>query len=333
MAWTERYLAAVLRSIPEPKRADVERELRSSIDDAIEERTAAGEDRTAAERTVLEDLGDPAQLAGAYTGRPTYLVGPELFPLYRKFVPRVIAAALPIAATVQVAVKLLGGGQLNDAIAAGIGGAIEVGIQIAFWATVTFVFLEWAGPARQARAEIVAAGGRWTLERLPKAATGRITVAEAAGEIVTVLITLGIFVFIAGLSTTDASGAPVPVFAREFSSVWLPILLSAIALRGAVHLKAYATGSWTRWLAVYHAVLQAAFGVLMVTLALSGWIVNPAFGDAIGVPGLADGKGPVMLTLVVGTTLATGWEIVRILLRHRRADAQRPLVGAPSQPA
>jgi hypothetical protein len=333
MSWTERYLAAVLRSIPEPKRTDVERELRSSIEDAIEERVTAGEDRTAAERAVLEGLGDPSALAGAYTGRPSYLIGPELFPLYRRFLPRLIAVVVPTAGLVMLAVKLAGGGDTEAAIAAGISGAISVAIQIAFWATVTFVFLEWAGPARQARAEIVAAGGRWTLERLPKVATGRITVAEAAGEIVTVLITLGILVFAAGLTTTDASGAQVPIFAREFSTVWLPILVSAIALRGAVHLKAYAAGSWTRWLAVYHAVLQASFGVLVVTLALSGWIVNPAFGDAIGVSGLADGKGPVMLTLAVGTTLATGWEIVRIFLRARRAQELGPLVGASSRSA
>jgi HAAS domain-containing protein len=333
MTWTERYLAAVLRSIPEPKRTDVERELQSSIDDAIEERVAAGEDRSAAERSVLEGLGDPAQLAGAYTGQPTYLVGPELFPLYRKFVPRVIAVAVPIAAIVQMAVKLLGGGELDDAIGAGISGAIDVGIQIAFWATVTFVFLEWAGPARQARAEIVAASGRWTLERLPKVLTGRITVGEAAGEIVTVLITLGIFVFMARLSTIAASGAEVHLFAPEFTTVWLPILLAATALRGAVHLKAYALGRWTRWLAVYHALLQASFGVLVVVLALSGWILNPAFGEAIGWPGLADGRGPVMLTLAVGTTLATSWEILRIFLRARRAQGAAGLFDAAPRSA
>jgi hypothetical protein len=333
MTYTERYLAAVLRSIPEPKRADVERELRSSIDDAIEERVAAGEDRSAAERGVLEGLGDPAQLAGAYTGRPTYLVGPELFPLYRKFVPRVIAVALPVAAIVHMALKLLGGGELNDAIAAGIAGAIDVGIQIAFWATVTFVFLEWAGPARQARAEIVAASGRWTLERLPKVATGRITVGEAAGEIVTVLITLGILLFMARLSTIAASGAEVPLLAPAFTTVWLPILFAATVLRGAVHLKAYATGRWTRWLTVYHGVLQAAFGILVVTLALSGWILNPAFADAVGWPGLADGRGPAMLAIAVGTTLATGWEILRIFLRARRAQELGPLVGASSRSA
>ncbi|MBA3852357.1 MAG: hypothetical protein H0X59_08335 [Chloroflexi bacterium] len=38
---TERYLAAALRSIPDAQRADVDRELRSSIADAVEDRVAA----------------------------------------------------------------------------------------------------------------------------------------------------------------------------------------------------------------------------------------------------------------------------------------------------
>jgi hypothetical protein len=330
MTWIERYLAAVLRSIPEPKRTDVERELRSSIEDAIEERVGQGEERTAVERSVLESLGDPAQLAAGYTGRPTYLIGPELFPLYRKFVPRLIAILVPIAAIVMMVLKLAGGGEFADAIAAGISGAISTGINIAFWSSLTFVFLEWAGPARQARSELVAATGRWTLERLPKISTGRITVSEAAGEIVTVLITLGILVFVASLTTTDASGAQIPLLASGFRTIWLPILLAAIAIRAVVHVMAYAAGRWTRWLAVYHALLQVAFAALLVTLALSGWIINPAFGPAVGVPTLAEGGSPVMLGLAVFTTLATGWEILRIFLRARRGEELRSLVGASS---
>src|SRR5437762_2210755 len=85
---------------------------------------------------------------------------------------------------------------------ASITGAINVAIQTTFWLTAFFVVLDWAGPARQARAEIVAAAGKWTLERLPKVADGRITVGETAGEIVTVLITIGILVFAATLTTT-----------------------------------------------------------------------------------------------------------------------------------
>ena len=324
MTWTDRYLATVLRSIPEAKRADVEQELRSLIEDGIEERVGAGEDGVAAERGVLESLGDPAQLAAAYTGQPAYLVGPDLFPLYRRFVPRLIAVAVPIAGIVMMAVKLAGGGDPLHALTAGISGAINIGIQIAFWATVTFVFLEWAGPARQARSEIVAATGRWTLERLPKLASGRISVGETAGEVVTVLITMGIFVFVATLRTSDASGVEVPLLDSTFTSVWLPILLALIALRGYSHVLAYNAGRWTTKLAAYHALVHVTFAIPVVVVALSNQLVNRQFAELIGWSGLADGRQPVMLAIAVTTILATGWEIFRVVARARRASDAAP---------
>jgi hypothetical protein len=333
MSWTERYLTAVLRSIPEPKRTDVERELRSSIEDAIEERLAAGEGQAAAERGVLEALGDPSALAAAYTGRPSYLIGPELFPLYRRFLPRLIALAVPTAGLVMFGVKLAGGGDLDTAISSGISAGINVTIQIAFWATVTFVFLERAGPARQARSELVAASGRWTLERLPKVADGRISVGEVAGEIATALIAIGILVFIGGLSTTDASGAELPLLDREFRSVWLPILVVLIAMRGFGHLLAYNAGRWTPFLVFTNALLHVTVAVPLIVGAMSGWIVSDEFAQAIGWPALASGGGAPMVAVAVGTTLATGWEIVRIFLRARRAQGLGPLVGASSQSA
>ena len=76
---TERYLGAALRGIPESQRTDVEGELRSSITDAVEDRVSAGEDRVAAERAVLEGLGNPARLAAEYAGQPLHLIGPELY--------------------------------------------------------------------------------------------------------------------------------------------------------------------------------------------------------------------------------------------------------------
>jgi hypothetical protein len=319
MTWTDRYLAVVLRHIPGSKRGDVERELRSSIEDGIEERIGVGEDRVVAERTVLEQLGDPALLAAAYSGQPNYLIGPELFPIFRHYVPRLLAIAVPIAFFVLLGVKLAGGGSPGDAIASAIGGGISVAIQIAFWSAVTFVILDWAPRARQARADIVAAAGRWTLERLPKVIDGRITIAETASEIVTVLVTLGILAFTAGITTTTASGGSIPFLKPSFATLWLPLLLVMIAIRGIDHVRAYNAGRWTRPLAIYHALMHLTFGLLMVMLAQMGEIVNPAFGAAIGWLNIAKGNGPVMMTFSVFIALATGYEIVRIYLRARRA--------------
>src|SRR5690606_7305232 len=76
---TDRYVYAVIRSLPESQRADIERELRASIADAIETRIEAGEAPEAAERATLTELGDPMRLAGEYADRPSWLIGPKYF--------------------------------------------------------------------------------------------------------------------------------------------------------------------------------------------------------------------------------------------------------------
>ena len=326
-SWTERYLEVALRSIPEPKRVDVDRELRSSIADAVEERVEAGEERVAAERAVLEGLGDPTQLAAAYTGRPNYLIGPELFPIYRRFVPRLIAIVVPIAAVVLAAVELGGGGTYGDAVAAAITGAITVTIQIAFWATLTFVFLERADAARETKAEFLASDGRWTVDQLPEAQANRVTASEAVGEVITSRITLGGLVFLAGLAASDAAGRSVSLFDPALTSFWFPVLIAQLAALAVLHVVAYVVGRWTIPLAVLYTVLEVAFAAPVVWLALNGTLVNPAFAEAIGYPPLAEGDAPAMLAIAVVTTLVTGWEIASVFRRALRARGTGPVAS------
>ena len=126
---TERYLAAALRSIPERQRTDVEGELRSSIDDAVEDRVANGEDRAAAEKAVLEGLGDPARLAADYAGRPLYLIGPELYLVYRQALLRLVGIVVPLVLVVLTVVELIGGAGYVGALIDGIAGAATAGVQ------------------------------------------------------------------------------------------------------------------------------------------------------------------------------------------------------------
>ena len=320
-SWTERYLGEALRSIPDSSRKDVERELRSSIDDAIEEQVEAGHDRLAAERSVLEGLGDPTRLAAAYSGRPNYLIGPDLFPLYRQVVPRLIAVVVPIAALVVAAARVLGGGSYPDAIAAGISVAITVAIQLAFWSTATFVFLERADAARAARTQLVTSTGRWTLERLPEPTKTRVTAGEVVGEVITVLITIGGLLFLNSLATTGPGGADIKLLDPALTTFWLPAFVVILAAVGVLHVMAFVVGRWTMPLAVVHAIVEIAFAVPLVKLALDGTLVNPAFAAHVGYPPLAEGDAPAMLAIAVVTTLVTGWEIVSVFLRARDGQA------------
>ena len=330
MTWTERYLAAVLRSIPEPKRADVERELRSSIEDGIEERLAAGEDRSSAERAVLEALGDPSVLASGYTGRPNYLVGPELFPVWRHVIPRVILVAAPIATIAMAALRIIAGADYPDAIAAGISLGISVVIQIAFWGTLFFVFLERVDAARATRDEIASKVGAWTVERLPEPAKTRVTVGDTIGEIITVLITAGFLLLVRTFEVSSPTG-PIPLLDPSLVDLWVPFLAAVLVALAIVHAVVYAVGRWTPRLATAFAIVEVAWAAPIVFVALQGTLVNPAFAAHVGWPALAEGDAPVMLAIAVFTTLITGWEIFDAFRKARNASVVTTLAGAVSR--
>ena len=103
---TDRYVWAVLKSLPEAKRTDIDRELRASIADDVEARVDGGEDADAAERAVLLALGDPATLAASYQGRTPGLIGPDLYPGYVGLLKMLYAVVLPIVAVAYVATVL-----------------------------------------------------------------------------------------------------------------------------------------------------------------------------------------------------------------------------------
>ena len=331
---TERYLAAATRSIPEAQRADVERELRSSIADALEDRVGAGEERTAAEKAVLEALGDPVRLAAGIAGRPLYLIGPDLFVEYRQLLVTLLSIVMPIVGIVQVGVALAGGDDYIGAVMAGIGAAWTVGLHIFFWVTITFAVVERFDAVREARDGISGAAGRWTVDRLPALPADRISASDAVGELISTAIGIGGLLFITGaVWFTDAAGDPIPLLNPELWSYLVPTLIAILASLGGLQLVVFMMGRWTMPLAAANALLQLAFTLPVVVLALNGSLINPAFADALGWPPLADGRGPVMLALAAGALLVTGWEIFDAFRRARRADARATGIVEPGQAA
>ncbi len=80
----ERYLYKVCEELPRKQRDDVKTELRSLIEDAIEERAGESarpfDEELAAE--VLREFGKPEAVAERYLPTGRYLIGPRLFPVY-----------------------------------------------------------------------------------------------------------------------------------------------------------------------------------------------------------------------------------------------------------
>ena len=79
----ERYAAAVAKRLPAKGRADIEKELRSTLEDMLEDRAAkngqpAGEALT---RELLKEYGSPQRVAASYLPE-RHLIGPRIYPFF-----------------------------------------------------------------------------------------------------------------------------------------------------------------------------------------------------------------------------------------------------------
>ena len=106
---TDRYVDAVAAHLPEGQRADIARELRSQILEAVEGR-APGVDPEAAEREAIMGLGHPATLAAGYRGTQRYLIGPAFYEFYLHRLDNIVAAHLAPAILLALAGILIGVG-------------------------------------------------------------------------------------------------------------------------------------------------------------------------------------------------------------------------------
>ena len=322
---TDRYVAATLRGIPEKQRADVERELRSSIADAVEDRVANGEERVAAETAVLEELGNPTKLAAGMVGRPVYLIGPELFIAYRHILLLLLGIVVPIVGVVQAIVAISGDAGIGQAIGAGILAALSVAIQVAFWVTLAFAIVERVDPATWKDADLKELTAPWTIEHLPDLpSSGAVSVGETAGEIVTLGISIGGLLYLRDWSWVDnASGDPIPLFNPALWDFWFPVIIGVLVLQAVFQIVKLLIGRWTVGLAIVNAGLLSAVAIPFAVLALTGELINPAFADAIGWPQLAEGDSVAMLAVAAVSILVNGWEVVSgFRLARRRPQTE-----------
>ena len=104
MELIDRYVHEVGEHLPDHMRADVEAELRSLLMDALEERARASSRPADADlaTALLREFGPPAEVARRYAPEGEYLIGPRLFPAYKRLLTLmvIVFAALFLASFV-----------------------------------------------------------------------------------------------------------------------------------------------------------------------------------------------------------------------------------------
>ena len=308
---TDRYVGATLRTIPDKQKADIEAELRASIDDAIEARVADGEGVGSAERQVLTDLGDPDRLAADYTDRPTYLIGPDHFFDYKRLVTTLLVTVVPIVMVVIGVIQVIGGGDAADVFGDVIGVGVSLVVHVVFWTTLVFYLIE--------RSDEKPPASGWSLSDLPSASSaGQIELGDAIGSVVVLVFAIAALIFSRTVSpVTDSDGSAVPIFAPAMWDFWIPFLVGVLLAEVVFELVKYRVGRWTWPLASVNLALNVAFAAPAIYLLATDQLLNPAFFDELG--WATPVAGTIGVTIAIAAIAAVAlWDIVDGFRKARR---------------
>ena len=93
----DKYVVEVGKHLPRKNRADIEAEIRSTLEDMLEERKqASGDVDDKVILQLLKEYGTPRGVAESYTG-PNYLIGPRVYPIFELVTKIVMIVLFAIA--------------------------------------------------------------------------------------------------------------------------------------------------------------------------------------------------------------------------------------------
>lgn len=334
MSLINRYIAEVGRHLPEKDRSDIEAEIRSMIEDMLEER---GHDVKSANDKVitetLEGLGDPQLLAAKYAPPKRYLIGPDWYEGYVKVLQRVLFTALPIFAVVTFILTLTRDPlDFINAVGEAMGGAFDVGIQILFWVTLVFVFLERSGekpdglptPGSQA----------WTVAQLPELPRKRqISTAETIMNIAFILFGLIWIALPFTIARFEGNPAPVPFIHPNLWNFWLPLFFVIMGLTLVHEVFKLKIGNWTPALTATNVILGLVSIVYIAALVITQNVINPAFLDMLATRGAPELREVVTWTVDISAAVIAGiyiWDMIHSIRMARRLQEEPSVMNVKS---
>lgn len=315
---TDRYVFAATRTLREPRRSDIARELTASIDEMVAARIEAGGSEGSAEREVLLDLGDPSALAVEYDERPAYLIGPSLFPVYRRVTLLVLAIAPVTVGLIVALVAIADDPDVWPGIGDGFGAAWMIAIQVCFWSTLTFAIIDRAGGTAHLP--------RWSPDRLPAVPrASQVSLSDAVASLAMIALVVVLLVAQNFRSFVPSGGDAIAVLDPDLWTPWLVLLIVVLVLSAAVEVWKYRVGRFTWPITAATAATSAAFAVPVIWLAAQDRLFNPAFVAELELSrDTVDAMGVVTICVVAAIELGT---VADAIVKTRRADAGHASVG------
>jgi hypothetical protein len=270
----DRYVKEVGKHLPRKNRADIENELRSTLQDMLEDRSQKTE-RPVDEPMVMEVLkeyGAPKKVAGTYLPEH-YLIGPKLYPLFI-LVVRIVFTVLTVLALIGVGVSLGKGLQAGETVAPAVGNTLLDYLQGLMAAlgniALIFVILERVLPA----GEVDLDERDWDPAELQKASDEEDTpLWEPVFAILILfagLVVLNFYPQALALYANPFTGRAVstPLLSAAFFTYlpWINLIILLDILLNVVLLR---LGRWTKWLRA-GSIVTNLLGVALAVMLLRG---------------------------------------------------------------
>lgn len=276
---TDRYVHATTRSVPEKRRTEISRELRALIEEMVTDRTDADVSEEDAERQVLTELGRPEALAARYSAYPTHLIGPEIYPIWRRLLLTLLSWVPAVVAALAVLGNLIDNAGIGNAIADGTKAGLGTALAVVCGTTAVFAAIErWGGKDSLPQ---------WEVDSLPDVPAHRqVSLSDAVASVVLIAMVGAALVLQHFRSWVEGSdGADIPVLDPDLWSFWLPGLLAILAVCVVVEVAKYRVGHFSWPIVGWTAATSVAFGATVAYLALTDALLNPAFVSHVGMSG------------------------------------------------
>ena len=263
----DRYIYAVTKELPKKLKNEIASELKTLMVDMMD-----GMDHALSEEEknhkVVEELGNPKELANHYRGRERYLIGPNYFDKYF-FIMKIVVLSIFIGISVASGLGVVFSiGTITEMMGGYISTLFSATLQGAAWVTGIFVLLEYN--------EIYIETGMeeevWEPSQLPELPEKKalISRAESVFAIMIATIALTLFSFlpeIIGIYYKVAGELNfIPLFNIDGLYPFKVIIFMVFTTNILIELIKIIKGRWTMKIAIIITVLNVISAVLFINV-------------------------------------------------------------------
>lgn len=311
----DRYVEAVGARLLPARRGEVEAELRAAILDALDGRgvTRASESDVVA---VLSELGEPSVVAAAYQPSGQYLIGPELYPLFRHVVGKVLLMVVVVGG-LGFAAKLLMGGLIDSSAGVALFDALGFAVRSAVIALVAVVaaFI-WM---QQTEFRLKRRRRDWDPRTLPAVrAEDRVSRVDSVIGVAVAAIVLVVVEAVGGAAAETVARVPDdlrPVLMHGVIGSVM-VLEAALLLSVLTHVVLLVERRWRLHTRVMRLLVDAA---VVVAFAWLGLVILDQRATLVG----ADIADQIVLTLALNALIVAAIVALLAAVRERRAWLMR----------